>query len=223
MPRGRLERLWIGGGAAVGAVMMIIGYLLFISPQRSETADVDEAVSAAQLQNTLLQRKIDALSKQNESIASYQADLKKAQDALPASSGLPDFLRSLQSIGAATHADVTSLTMGNPTDVTNLTLDKPQEVTGSTKPAPTVPGTRIYSLPITAQVKGTVDQLDGFLDQLQSMQPRAVLISQVVESTATSSGTRTTGGMTALTVTMQAFVAPTGEIESSQLSEAAQK
>jgi Tfp pilus assembly protein PilO len=223
MPSGRLERIWLAGGGAVALLMVLVGYLFFISPQRGETGDINTAVDAARLQNIKLEHSIKTLEKQNKDLARYQSELEQARLALPTSSGLPDFLRTLQSIGAATHANVTSLTVGNPADVTSLAVSAPAEVTGQSKPTATVAGARVYSLPITAQVSGSVDELNAFLSQLQSVQPRAVLISQITESTATSSGTRTAGGITGLTLTMQAFVAPTGAVESAQLSDAAQK
>lgn len=223
MPTGRLERMWLAGGGAVALVMVLVGYLFFISPQRHETGDVNSSTDAARLQNSLLEHKLKTLEEQNKNLGQYRSDLEQARLALPTSSGMPDFLRTLQAIGAATHANVTSLTVGTPADVTNLAVSAPTEVTGRSKPVASVAGARVYSLPITAQVSGSIDQLNAFLGQLQSVQPRAVLISQITQSTATSSGTRTPNGITGLTLTMQAFVAPTGSVESAQLSDAAHK
>jgi len=57
-------------------------------------------------------------------------------------------------------------------------------------------------------VAGSPDQLGAFLDQLQSVQPRAVLISQATLSQpAATSGTN---GRSQLQLTMNAFVAASG-------------
>jgi type IV pilus assembly protein PilO len=213
MPKAQLEKVWLAGGAVSALVVLLVGYFFFIGPQRGETGTVNTQVEAVQLQNTSLQQRIDTLTRQNKDLAKYQAALAEAELALPSTSGLPDFLRTLQSIGNATLASVSSLTVGPPTDVTTVAAAA-AATPGKPLTAPT--GPRIYALSITAQVSGTVDQLGAFLDQLQAVQPRAVLISQIGETPSEA------GGSTGLSLTMQAFVAPTSAAESAQLASASQ-
>jgi Tfp pilus assembly protein PilO len=78
----------------------------------------------------------------------------------------------------------------------------------------------VYALPITIAISGSFTQLDGFLSQLQSVQPRAVLITQLTQGSATS-GTGGKAAATTLSLTMQAFVAPSSAAESAQLAAAA--
>ena len=87
-----------------------------------------------------------------------------------------------------------------------------------TTAAGAVSGSQIYALPITAQVSGSASQLDEFLSQLQSVQPRAVLISQINESAGTPDGGTTGLAATQITLTMQAFVQPTEALEAANLS-----
>ena len=72
--------------------------------------------------------------------------------------------------------------------------------------APTATGTGVYGLPITAQVTGSPVALGQFLQQLQAVQPRAVLITKLIEGTGPVAGSKLAG--TSLQLTMQAFVAP---------------
>jgi len=218
MPRTQLEKFWLMGGVLVGFVLMLLGYLLFISPQRSQTSDVNAQVSAAQQRNAGLRARITSLRQESKSLATYQAQLTQEQLALPGTSGLPDFLRTLQSIGNATLTTVSALTVGPPTDVTAVSGGAPAI---PAKPAAASSGPRVYSLPITVAVTGTPAQLDEFLTQLQSVQPRAVLISQLIEGAANASSQSL--GKTSLQLVMQAFVAPTGAVEKAQLSAAAGK
>ncbi len=208
MPRSQRERLWIVGGGVFALLVIVVGYSLVIGPQRSETSGVKGQVSRARLENAVLHSRIDALRQQNRNLASYQNSLRQSHLALPSTSGLPDFLRSLQSIGNATLAEVSSLTVGTPTDVTAVAGAKSAGVSG------------VYALPITAQVDGSVSALDAFLTQLQSVQPRAVLISQITESSGADSGGASPAHLN-LQIAMQAFVAPVGAAESAQLSAAA--
>lgn len=54
---------------------------------------------------------MNSLGRETKNIATYQAQVTQARLALPSTSGLPDFLRTLQSIGNATLADVSALTV----------------------------------------------------------------------------------------------------------------
>jgi cell division protein FtsB len=224
MPQTRLERQWLIGGAFVAAFIVLLGYLFFIGPQRSSTSDVNDQRASAQQKNSALQARIKNLAEETKNLATYQAQVTRARLALPSTSGLPDFLRTLQSIGNATLANVSALTVGPPTDVTGVTSAPAASASGTPaatrKNAPAAPsGPRVYALSITASVGGTPGQLGLFLTQLQTVQPRAVLISQIVETAGATTGKA--GGT--LELTMQAFVSPTSAAEQAQLSAAAGK
>lgn len=227
LPRTQSEKAWLGVGVVIAVVIAAIGYFFFIGPQRSDTSDVTDQVNSAQSQNDTLQVRINALDAQNRKLSTYRAALKQAQLALPGTSDLPNFLRSLQSLGNATLADVTTLSVGDP-DV--ITTSAPTSAT-STSPAPapttTAPaasqapsGPQIYSLPITAKVTGTVKQLTDFLGQLQSVQPRAVLVSSIALARGAGGAKDTTS---TLDLSMEAFVAPGSLVETQQLAQAASK
>jgi type IV pilus assembly protein PilO len=223
MPRSQLEKLWLLGAGLLALLMVVIGYFLFIGPQRSDTDQIDSQVASAQTQNAVLQSRIAALQRQAKDLPKYEAQLAQAHLALPSTSGLPDFLRTLQAIGSQTLAKVTTLTVAGPADVTSLAAAGPAPTAtasaapGGASTGPSVAGVHVYALPISASVSGTVAQLGAFLTQLQSVQPRAVLISQL-ELTA---GQAAKGGATpTLALTMQAFVAPSSAAENAELSAA---
>jgi cell division protein FtsB len=218
--RSQTERLWLIGGGLVAFVLLLIGYFFFISPQRSQTSNVDSQVATAKQANAQLQHRLDALRQQNKNLPKYRADLAKARLALPATTGVPDFLRSLQALGNATNISVSSLTFGQPAPATVAApvptanpTNTPTSTgsTGSTGTTgqPASPSAAVYSIPITASLSGTSAGLDNFLEQLQVVQPRAVLITQIAENTsAPTAGQATVTGTTTLQLTMQAFVAP---------------
>lgn len=228
MPKTQVEKAWLGIGLLVAVVVAVVGYFFFVGPQRSTTSDVDGQVSAAQSQNDTLQVRINSLDAQNRKLSTYRAALKQAQLALPATSDLPNFLRTLQSLGNATLANVTTLAVGDPTVVganatpsSASTSSTPNPTTTvSTTPTTTPSGPQIFALPITAQVSGTIKQLTAFLGQLQSVQPRAVLVSSITLGGAASGASTTTS---TLNLTLQAFVAPGSMAETQQLAQAAGK
>jgi len=231
VPRSQVERLWLVAGGLVAFVMLLVGYFFFISPQRSNTSDVNGQTATVKQQNAVLQARLDALREQNKNLSKYQQQLRAMQAALPSTSGTSDFLRTLQSLGAATLTNVTQLTVGQPVDVTPVAATQPTagastatsaaaapaQEASSAAPVATTPG--VYALPITATVTGSANALSKFLDQLQAVQPRAVLISSIGlaagDSHSVSANTYT------LQLTMQAFVAPSSPVEGAALSSSA--
>lgn len=216
MARTAMEKLWLTIGGIAALLLLLIGWFFFIGPQRSKTSDVQSQISAAQLQYSTLQSRLAALRAQSSDIGKYKAELQAARQALPSTDGVPDFLRTLQALGNATMTEVSTVTVGAPAAVVPVapTTAAPTDTSSTPAPsptdsataAPTTPSSGIYSMPITAQVTGSVNALGKFLEQLQSVQPRAVLITQITESAGSASG----GKGTSLQLSMQAFVDPTG-------------
>lgn len=227
MPKTQSEKAWLVVGLLVALVVALIGYFFFIGPQRSTTSEVEGQVGSAQSQNDTLQVRISSLDAQNRKLSSYRAALKQAQLALPTTSDLPNFLRTLQSLGNATLVNVTTLAVGDPTLVTatdpsasSSTSPAPDQTTAPSTTPTTPSGPQIFALPITAQVSGTIRALTSFLGQLQSVQPRAVLVNSIAlggEATNASTSTST------LDLSLQAFVAPGSAVEAQQLAQAAGK
>jgi hypothetical protein len=239
-PRSRQERLWLTGGAFAAFIMLLVGYFFFVSPQRSDTSSLKSQVVDAQQRNTVLEARINSLRQQNKNVAKYQAQYAQARLALPSTAGVSDFVRSLQALGNATLTDVSSLTVGLPTNVSPATLQpanstaSPAAPSSTVAPAPggaTVPGgntatasPQVYALTITADVSGSPAALGKFLDQLQRVQPRAVLITQLTQRAATSAQSgKAVGNSTSLTLSMQAFVAPANPTESAALAQASSR
>ena len=241
MPRTQIEKVWLAGGCIVGLLVIVIGWFFFIGPQRSSTSNVDGLVNTAKSQNATLQSRIDALKQQSKDLPKYEADLAQARLALPSTSGLPDFLRTLQSIGNSTLANVSSLSVLQPTDVSKIAVAASAPVpkatsannsaasSGSSSSSAVGSGTsigdtKVFALPISATITGTPAQIGAFLTQLQRVQPRAVLISAITFSSQQdkSAGSATTAPA-ALQLTMQAFVAPSSAAESAALSQVASK
>jgi Tfp pilus assembly protein PilO len=183
----RTDRLWAAGGALAAVALLAIGWFLLISPQRDQTAQLAADADTAQQRLVPMRHRLVELRQQNGKLAEYEARLARGRQALPTTSGITDFLRELETGGTATGVTVTSVVVGSPTQVP-------------------VGSAHLYALPITLVGTGTVAQCDQFLDQLQQVQPRAVLVSSVNEVPTADS--TTLGGTVTLTVGLQTFVAP---------------
>ena len=193
------QKLWTAGGVVAVALIALLGWLMFISPANSQTSAANAQKNTVQLQNDALQARLNALAVQNKHLATFEAALTQAHAALPSSDGLANFLRELQTLGNSTLVKVTNVSVSNPLPATGNAAATP--TTGATTP------TGIYEIPITVQASGSEQYLNQFLNQLQEVQPRAVLITQASLGAGTQS-TNVATGQNTLQLTMNAFVDP---------------
>jgi Tfp pilus assembly protein PilO len=183
----RADRLWLAGGALGVVALFLAGYLIVIGPQRSQVSSLRDQETAAQLNITALSHKLSELQEQNGNLDQYRAALGRDQKALPSVAATTDFLRELQSAGDATRVLVTGMVVGAPT-------------------AAKAAGAEIVQLPVTLTATGQPGQVRDFLDQLQRVQPRAVLITTA--NTVPAKDSPDLSQMVDLTLTFQMFIAP---------------
>jgi type IV pilus assembly protein PilO len=187
------DRLWMFAGAAIIVVLTVICYLFVISPKYDEADEVRGQTETTQTQIVVLRKRIAELEKQKTKLSQFKAALKRNQRALPSDSGLPDFLRQLQSSGDDVDVDVSGIAVSGPELAEGFTT--------------------VWALPITLTAAGDADDLGRFLDQLQATQPRAVLVESANlttqgSETAADGSTDTDESDTAISLSLKAFVAP---------------
>jgi hypothetical protein len=175
------DRLWLIGGAVVAALLVAVTWFAFVSPQRSQAAELRAQTTAAQDRAVALRKRLAQLRAENAKLATYKAKLAREQAALPASPDLSAFLRQVQAAGDAAGVPVSGVTVGLPTPITGDSV--------------------AYTMQVAVTASGTPDRLGSLLDQLQLVQPRAVLVTSAATSVGTTTGTQT------LTLTMQVFTA----------------
>jgi Tfp pilus assembly protein PilO len=197
----RPDRAWLIGGGVAALLILVVGWFLFISPENTQTSAAQSQVSAARSRDQLLQVELTNLATQSKDLGKYEAVLSRAEQALPSSDGLPAFLRELQAIGASSLVNVSQLSVAAPV--------APGPTTGASSTTPSTASSTgaatsgIYLIPITLDLTGSQTHLLQFLEQLQEVQPRAVLVSQAnLGQASTAVGTGSTG----LQLTLDAFV-----------------
>lgn len=155
----RQDRIWLLGGVVVMILLVAGGWFLLISPKNAERDDAQSRVAAAGADLTALKRQAATLKAESAKLPAYTAQLTMNRKALPATSGVPDFLRQLQVSGTAVDVEISGISVGGP---------------ALSKAVPTV-----YELPISLTASGRAGNLSKFLDRLQIVQPRAVLLTSV--------------------------------------------
>ena len=183
------DRLWIFGGAAVVLVLAVISWFFVISPKYAEADTVRTEAADTEMKIVQLRKRIAELEKDRARLPEFKRTLERNRNALPADSGVPDFLRQLQASG-----DALSVEVGG------VNVSAPQLVSGFTT---------VYALPMTLTAEGTPDNLGSFLRQLQESQPRAVLIDSANMTSQAEAGAAdgTDAGDTTVNLSLKACVA----------------
>jgi type IV pilus assembly protein PilO len=187
----RLDRVWLLGGVVAVLLLVAAGWFLLIGPEFATAGQVQDQAGDEQTELITQKKDLAALQAKYKQVNALKTALKKNQAALPATSGVPAFLRQLQDSGTAVNVDVSLLTVAQPQLSTEVST--------------------VYELPITLTATGSADNLSRFLDRLQKVQARAVLLTSVGltgGTTSDSSGAADPNGMTA-SLALTAFVSPT--------------
>lgn len=181
----RLDRLWVAGGALVAVALAALSWLILISPQNSGTDDLRLETDQVNDQVVTLQGRLNQLRKENENLAGHRAKLALQRKALPTSTALSDFLREMQTAGEVAGVSVTAVNAG---------------AAAATRAA----GADMQVLPLTLTVTGGIDGQVAFLEQLQQVQPRAVLI--VGANLVPGDNSTSLVGAVTMTLSVQIFV-----------------
>jgi Tfp pilus assembly protein PilO len=188
-------KTWLVVGMATAVVLLAASWLLLIKPQQSHTSQLKDQAANSAIEVTHRQHILADLRRQNDSLASYKADLAKAEAALPSSDGIPDFLRATQAIGARTGVTVSTIAVQDPA---------PAAADGTDADSTSTDNPSTYQVVITMVASGSFNEMTAFLKQLQTGQPRAVLITVA----ATSPATQGAASGISLNLTVKVFVSP---------------
>src|SRR4051794_36559674 len=93
------DRLWLIAGLAVVALLVTVTWLLLVSPQRTEAAQLREDTGTAETQAAQLRTRTAKLAAAQAKIGELTRTRNAQAAALPAGSGVPAFLRQLQASG----------------------------------------------------------------------------------------------------------------------------
>ncbi|MFC7531337.1 type 4a pilus biogenesis protein PilO [Actinoplanes sp. GCM10030250] len=180
----RIDQIWLFGGLALVVLLVVAGWFLLISPKYVDEAkaQVNTEETAAQLSKA--RSSFAGLKAETKKLNEYQNQLKEYQAALPISSktnGIPAFLKQLQTLGTKMNVEVSGYSASVAVKIESVNT--------------------VTELPITLNVDGDVEDITRFVKQLQSTQPRAVMINS---ATLGSDDNGTT-----LSLTLNAYVTST--------------
>ncbi len=180
-----IDRLWLLGGVVAMILLVAGSWFLLISPKNTEAAEVRDQAAEASSQLIALKRQVAQLKEESAKLPAYTIQLEANRRALPTTSGVPDFLRQLQDSGTAVNVEISNISVSGP-ELSKVVAT-------------------VYQLPISLSAVGSTANMSKFLNRLQDVQPRAVMLSSVALTT-----TAMPGGSTVQTasISLKAFVAP---------------
>lgn len=182
----RHDRLWLLGGVLAAVVLVAFGYFFLIGPKHADAESIRSTTDATNDEVAGLRRQLVSLQQQYEHIDEYTAALQQDRAALPQSNEASALLVELQDASAKTGVTVGSVSVGGAVDLSS------------------VAGIKVFALPVSLSVAGPTAKMNAFLEQLQVIQPRAVLISSVNFAPTSTANTNTAN----VTIALQAFYAP---------------
>lgn len=216
------DRVWLGGGALLALMVLLVAWFAVISPELTATGDITDQTVAAQTQNTVAQTKLTKLRSDFANMPTLTATLRQAREALPSGSGLPDFTRQLTTEAATAGVTMKSLTTSTPVLATSpnaaATAAAQAAATPAAGGASSAAGV-LLAIPVTVVVEGSLEGHRALLRAVQVDGPRRALLTSVVVAPATGAATASVTAATTMTMQLQVFVAPLSPADEAALSQ----
>ena len=189
-------RVWRIGGIASAVLVLVVAWLLVISPTMQDAAALEEETASQQQASEQLEARISLLKKQSEELPAQEAVLAEIQQRMPPTAALPTLIRNLTTVAENANVVVASVTPGLPAPVAQPVAAAPpppdveadsedsadagdSDATSSTAAAPAAPsGPQVEAMTVNISACGTFAQLRNYLRELESMK-RVMLVSSV--------------------------------------------
>jgi hypothetical protein len=230
------RRVWIGGGSVAALLIAAIGWFFFVSPELSSASDQHNQAASVRQENAALQVKLKVLQDKSARVGEYTAALRRALEALPSDSGLPQFTRQLTAQAKANGVTLSSVVVGGISSVTTATAPATAATAPATATTPdtsttsapvpdpavaTAPATAaggLYSVQVTIQSTGTLAHEVAFLHVVQVAGPRRALITSTQLAPGAGAKVRSIDAATTVTTQLTVFSAPQSPDQVAQLN-----
>ncbi len=194
---------WVAGAVALCLLLLVLTYLLLVSPRTAQAAELADADAAAVSQNDSLRIRTAQLKAQFVTLPQKQAELAEILRQVPPTADTPALVRTIDQLAVASGVDLQNITPGAAT-----LLEAPGGVAAAAPAGSAVaPAGAVVSVPQTLAVEGDYFQVVAFLRKLQTEMKRAFLVTGLeVSSTAGGGSGTATQGQVTVTITGSTFV-----------------
>lgn len=205
------KQIWLGGGALLGVVILLLGWFMVISPELTDAAATRDQVEAAGTQNLALEAKNARLAQQNDDVAALRDSLAAALAELPSDGGLPAFTRQLSAQATASSVTLSSVVVGATSAATDTAAVAAPDATATDATAPAPAATAaggLVQITITVAAGGLGRDLLTFLSEIQVTGPRRALVTSTAFAPAEGGAGSGLDATSTLNLTMTIFSAP---------------
>ena len=147
-------------------VVLAAGWLLVISPKRSEAAALTTQAAAQAGDNVQLAGQLQILKAQAKDLPRQQAKLAAVAARIPDNPALPSLIRALSQASTSAGIELTSLSPGLPAAAAASVAVVP----GRPATAAAAPTAGLLSIPVSLNVSGGYFQIEQFLANLENLQ-----------------------------------------------------
>ena len=179
----RNPQLWYVGAAVVAALILVAGWLLLVSPTKSNAEEISTQADWVVAQNVMTQGKIDQLKEQSKDLPAQEQQIAAIRSRIPATPALPTLIRALSDQAKASGVTLESLTPSTPS----------------------ASNTALSTIPVEVKVNGEFSNVRLFVNSLETMQ-RSYFVGALDIQRSTGSGTTATDGALDATITGNVFM-----------------
>lgn len=153
-------RLWLVGGIAAAAGVVALGWFLVAAPQQEQIAATNDETQSLTVTNDVLEARVAQLAAAEENREQHERERDAALVLLPKMPATSEFSDLLEARTAATNVELTRYSTGDP-----IAEDFGDDA-------------RItYRIPVSFTLLGEIEPVEEFLDELQALDQRAVLLT----------------------------------------------
>lgn len=182
-----MGKLWIPVAAVVSALIVLLGFLLGVSPQLIAMSNANEQREAVEADNAAHEARLAQLKADFERLDEHRAELEELQKELPPGDELRTFLGQLDRLEAASGVTLVrfSASEGQPY------APAPEALVTH----PSVTGENLIVLTVELEVTGTRPQVIEFVDRVQR-NDRIYLINRLKITEEEEGGAKYSGTLT---------------------------
>lgn len=201
------EKVWIGGGVAVGLVLAAGAWFGAISPELSHTSSLRSQQADADSQNQVLMHRTNKLRADSDELPTIVKQLQTDLSLLPVTADLADYTKQLSGQAASSGLSITAINIADPTPVN-------ADGTASQSASATAAG-RVFGFPITLTTTGGYANQLAMLKAIQRTSPRVALVHSV--KFGALGGSQSVDASSTMTTQLTIFVTPLSPAAAAEL------
>lgn len=157
------NRLWLLGAVAAIAAVVLLGWVLGISPKLAEASTAAAQQAAVDAQNVAQKAQLEVLREQYSNLDTLEADLEKLRLAVPDSPEVDQWIDSIQAAAVASGVVLRSVTAAEP-GVYGVALDAgaPPAPEGAIPPPGATAPDNVVTIGVIVEVNGPPDAVIRF-------------------------------------------------------------